>query len=99
MTEARVAAYHANAAARDVAGAAKPAAYAAGQAVAVAHVAAHYLGAAAYALKAVPATAADEWAQQIARLPLHLKGLVLEDQRNRDSLCWGVFAVGIGKTS
>jgi hypothetical protein len=45
--EARTAGGHANAAARDLGGAARHAAYAAGQAAAVGHVAAHELGAAA----------------------------------------------------
>ena len=53
MTEARTAAGHANAAARDLRGAARHAAYAAAQAAAVAHVAAHELGAAAYALSLI----------------------------------------------
>jgi hypothetical protein len=57
MTEARTAAGHANAAARDLAGAARFAAYAAAQAAAVGHVAAHELGAAAYAIRAVRAAA------------------------------------------
>src|SRR5687767_8185189 len=51
-SEARTAAGHANAAARDLRGAARHAAYAAGQAAAVGHVAAHELGAAAYAIRA-----------------------------------------------
>lgn len=54
MREAREAAYDCNAA---VAGAARYAAYAAGQAVAVGHVAAHELGAAAYAIRAAQAAA------------------------------------------
>ena len=53
--EARTAAGHANGAARDLRGAARYAAYAAAQAAAVGHVAAHELGAAAYAIKAVRA--------------------------------------------
>ncbi|HET9662150.1 MAG TPA: hypothetical protein VFP05_17625 [Thermomicrobiales bacterium] len=52
MTTARTSAGHANAAARDLTEAPRFAAYAAGQAAAVAHVAAHELGAAAYAIKA-----------------------------------------------
>ena len=43
MTQARVAAFHANAAARDLTGPPRFAAYAAGQAVAVAHVAARLM--------------------------------------------------------
>ncbi len=53
MSESRTAAGHANAAARDLAGAAR---HAAAQAAAVAHVAAHELGA-AYAIKAARAAA------------------------------------------
>src|SRR5215217_9225346 len=49
---ARSAGGHANAAARDLKGAPRYAAYAAGQAAAVGHVAAHELGAAAYAIRA-----------------------------------------------
>jgi hypothetical protein len=52
---ARAAGGHANAAARDLRGAARHAAYAAGQAAAVGHVAAHELGAAAYAIRAAQA--------------------------------------------
>jgi hypothetical protein len=55
--DARAAGGHANAAARDLKGAARHAAYAAGQAGAVGHVAAHELGAAAYAIRAVQAAA------------------------------------------
>ena len=55
MTEARTAGGQANAAARDLRGAPRFAAYAAAQAALVAHVAAHELGAAAYAIKAVRA--------------------------------------------
>src|SRR5579863_10040389 len=57
MTQARAAGGHAMGAARDLRGAARYAAYAAGQAAVVAHVAAHDLGAAAYAIKAVKAAA------------------------------------------
>ncbi len=66
MTEARTAAGHANGAARDLRGAARHAAYAAGQAAAVGHVAAHELGAAAYAIRAAQA-AAQAAAAQAAR--------------------------------
>lgn len=59
MMEARAAGGHAMGAARDLKGAARYAAYAAGQAGAVPHVAAHELGAAAYAIKAVQAAADD----------------------------------------
>jgi hypothetical protein len=97
--EARTAAGHANAAARDLRGAARHAAYAAGQAAAVGHVAAHELGAAAYAIRAVRAAAeADgenagrrecEW--QRAQLPDEIRELVLDDERLRNELCWFVF--------
>lgn len=55
MMTARAAGGHAMGAARDLRGAARFAAYAAGQAACVAHVAEHDLGAAAYAIKAVRA--------------------------------------------
>lgn len=98
--EARTAAGHANAAARDLAGAARHAAYAAGQAAAVGHVAAHELGAAAYAIRAVRAAATDgdgmaagrlECLWQRALLPDDIRELVLDDQRLRNQLCWFVF--------
>src|SRR5260370_6991201 len=57
MSQARAAGGHAMAAARDLSGPARHAAYAAGQAAVVAHVAAHELGAAAYAIKAARAAA------------------------------------------
>jgi hypothetical protein len=98
--EARTAAGHANAAARDLSGAARYAAYAAGQAAAVGHVAAHELGAAAYAIRAARAAAPPEegdaagrvecrW--QRARLPVEIRELVLDDERLRNELCWFVF--------
>src|SRR5574339_700747 len=68
MTQARTAAGHAMAAARDLRGAGREAAYAAGQAAAVAHVAAHELGAAAYAIRAVRAAAPDEERLEAGRL-------------------------------
>jgi hypothetical protein len=100
MTESRMAAFAANAAAREVSGAAREAAHAAGQAAAVAHVAAHELGAAAYAIRAVRAAAsADErdaagrleCAWQRAQLPDEIRELVLDDQRLRNNVCWSVF--------
>src|SRR4051794_7178257 len=57
MMQARAAGGHAMGAARDLREAARHAAYAAGQAGAVAHVAAHELGAAAYAIRAARAAA------------------------------------------
>ena len=59
MTDAHHMAFQANAAARGMADPAKFAALSAGQAVAVAHVAAHDLGAAAYAIRAAGAAASD----------------------------------------
>jgi len=99
MMESRAAGGHAMGAARHLTGAARHAAYAAGQAGAVAHVAAHDLGAAAYAIKAVRAAAvgdADEAGRlecrwQRARLPEEVRELVLDDQRLRNHLCWSVF--------
>jgi hypothetical protein len=60
MKAAHDAAFQANAAARGMPDPAKFAALAAGQAVAVAHVAAHDLGAAAYAIRAAEASAAPD---------------------------------------
>jgi hypothetical protein len=98
--QARTAAGHANAAARDLEGAARHAAYAAGQAAAVGHVAAHELGAAAYAIKAVRAAAPKGEAENAGRvecqwqreqLPDSIRELVLDDQRSRNAICWSVF--------
>ena len=98
--EARTAGGHANAAARDLTGAARHAAYAAGQAAAVGHVAAHELGAAAYAVRAARAAAAEgegeeagrgECRWQPAQLPDEIRDLVLDDQRLRNELCWFAF--------
>ncbi|HEX7472471.1 MAG TPA: hypothetical protein VF323_05275 [Candidatus Limnocylindrales bacterium] len=97
---ARTAGGHANAAARDLSGAARHAAYAAGQAAAVGHVAAHELGAAAYAIRAARAAATEddrveagrsECQWQRARLPREIRELVLDDQRLRNALCWFAF--------
>ena len=98
--EARTAAGHANAAARDLSGAPRHAAYAAGQAAAVGHVAAHELGAAAYAIRAAGAAAIEddrveagrlECQWQRAQLPREIRDLVLDDQRLRNDLCWFAF--------
>ncbi len=100
MGQAHKAAFVANTAAREVSGAAKFAALAAGQAVAVAHVAAHELGAAAYAIRAVKAATPENEREQAGRqecqwqrehLPDEIRELVLDDQRLRNDLCWGVF--------
>ena len=102
MMTARAAGGHAMGAARDLRGAPRHAAYAAGQAAVVAHVAAHELGAAAYAIKAVRAAAAPddgeaagrrECAWQRAQLPEAIHELVLDDQRLRNEICWSVFEV------
>ncbi len=83
-------------AARELRGAARFAAYAAGQAACVAHVAEHDLGAAAYAIEAVAADrGADagrrECRWQRDRLPDAVRDLVLADQQRRNGLCWSVF--------
>ncbi|WP_328550313.1 putative immunity protein [Streptomyces sp. NBC_00366] len=100
MMQARAAGGHAMGAARDLRGAARHAAYAAGQAGAVAHVAAHELGAAAYAIKAARAAAPEggseaagrlECQWQRERLPEAIRELVLDDQRLRNDICWSVF--------
>ena len=88
------------AAARDLSGAPRHAAYAAGQAAVVAHVAAHELGAAAYAIKAARAAAPDGAGESTGRLecrwqrdqlPEAIRELVLDDQRLRNDICWSVF--------
>jgi immunity protein 5 of polymorphic toxin system len=100
MSQSRESAGHANAAARDLSGAPRNAAYAAAQAAAVAHVAAHDLGAAAYAIKAVRVAATEgesvmagrrECGWQREQLPDAIRELVLDDQRLRNDLCWSVF--------
>ena len=64
------------------------------------HVAAHELGAAAYAIKAVRAAATQdgiveagraECGWQRAQLPRQIRELVIDDQRMRNELCWFVF--------
>ncbi|MCW1967968.1 MAG: hypothetical protein KIH69_007590 [Anaerolineae bacterium] len=100
MSQARAAGGHAMAAARKLSGAARHAAFSAGQAAVVAHVAAHELGAAAYAIKAVRAAAATnerdhagrlecQWQRQ--QLPSEIYDLVLDDQHLRNEICWSVF--------
>lgn len=104
MMVARAAGGHAMGAARPLRGAARFAAYAAGQAACVAHVPEHDLGAAAYAIKAVgeaaPAVEKEhvmrqEYQWQRDQLPDRVRDLVLEDQKRRNDLCWSVF-VGLG---
>jgi len=101
MMQSRNAAGHAMAAARVLRGPAREAAFAAGQAAAVAHVAAHELGAAAYAIKAVRASVGKRDRDQAGRLecqwqreqlPEAIRALVLDDQRLRNEICWSVFS-------
>ncbi len=100
MRDAHNTAFSANAAGRGMPDPARFAALSAGQAVAVAHVAAHDLGAAAYAIRAAAAAVPEsdaagaraaerEW--QRARLPDAVRELVLDDQQRRNAICWGVF--------
>ncbi len=102
MSDSRQAAFGANAAAREKPDPARLAALAVGQAAAVPHVAAHELGAAAYAIRAARAAALAagedgevarraERDRQRARLPDRVRALVLDDQRQRSSICWGAF--------
>jgi hypothetical protein len=100
MMGAKKAAGASNAAARGVRGAARFAALAAGQAAVVAHVAAHDLGAAAYAIRAAraaappdeaDAAAAAECRWQREQLPIAVAGPVIGDQARRNDICWGVF--------
>jgi hypothetical protein len=100
MMQSRAAGGHAMAAARALLGPAREAAFAAGQAACVAHVAEHDLGAAAYAIRAVRAALpADDRLEagrrecrwQRERLPDAIRDLVLDDQRRRNELCWSLF--------
>jgi hypothetical protein len=104
MKQARMAAGASQDAAREVkevSDAARLAALSAGQAAVVAHVAAHELGAAAYAIRAVTAaSSADkkeiyrqqecQWQREI--LPEKIRDLVIDDQRLRNDICWFVFS-------
>ena len=81
-------------------GAAREAARAAGHAVAVAHMADHELGAAAYAIRAARAAVLrDErdlagWKEcqwQREHLPEAIRMLVLEDEAERNTKFWGLF--------
>lgn len=103
MSDSRAAGGHAMAAARVSGGPARHAAFAAGQAAVVAHVAAHELGAAAYAIKAARAAASAGEADGAGRiecdwqrrqLPDAIRALVLDDQRLRNEICWSVFTEG-----
>jgi hypothetical protein len=100
MMQARAVGGHAMATARDLKGAPRHAAYAAGQAAVVAHVAAHELGAAAYAIKAARAAPPKGESEQAGHqecqwqrehLPKAIRELVLDDQRLRNDICWFVF--------
>lgn len=100
MMRARAAGGHAMAAARQLVGPAREAAFAAGQAGCVGHVAEHELGAAAYAIRAVRAAAPEgehdaagrrECRWQRGRLAGAIRELVLDDQRLRNDRCWSVF--------
>jgi hypothetical protein len=96
MMRTRTVGGHAMGAARQLEGAARFAAYAAGQAACVAHVPKHDLGAAAYAIRAAEAAAPPgdrdrarrrECAWQRARLPPPVRHLVIEDQSRRNEIC------------
>lgn len=100
VREAHSTSFQANAAGRGLPDAARFAALSAGQAVAVAHVAAHALGAAAYAIRAVAAAAPRDGGEaarlgerdwQREQVPSGLRELVLDDQRRRSAICWHVF--------
>lgn len=101
MKQARMAAGASNDAAREATGAAKLVALSVGQAAVVAHVAAHELGAAAYAIRAVMAASSEDqkeisrqqecqWQREI--LPEKIRDLVIDDQRLRNDICWLVFS-------
>lgn len=104
MKQARFAAGASQDAAREVkevSEAAKLAALSAGQAAAAAHVAAHELGAAAYAIRAVMAASSEDKKEmfrlqecqwQRDRLPVKIRNLVIDDERLRNNICWFVFS-------
>jgi hypothetical protein len=98
MMDARARGGHAMGAANPLVGAARYAAYAAGQAACVGHVSEHDLGAAAYAIKAVravhprnPSAGRVERDWQRDQLHEQIRALVLEDQARRNAICWFVF--------
>jgi hypothetical protein len=105
MNSSKFAAGASQDAAREVKGiseAARMAALSAGQAAVVAHVAAHQLGAAAYAIRAVmESTTKDkkekarinECLWQREKLPKEIRELVLDDMRLRNEICWNVFNI------
>jgi len=99
MMDARARGGHAMGAARPLDGAARYAAYSAGQAACVGHVAEHDLGAAAYAIRAVgAANPGDPGAGRVERdwqrgqLDGQIRALVLEDQARRNAICWSAFS-------
>jgi hypothetical protein len=102
LVDAKNGAYYSNMAAKNNIAAAKYAALSAGQAAVVGHVAAHELGAAAYAIRAVMAASNDdnriinainecEW--QRNQLPNEIRDLVIDDEVKRNEICWNVFLV------
>ncbi|OUE10289.1 hypothetical protein CMsap09_15180 [Clavibacter michiganensis] len=100
MKQAHQQSFRANAAGKGLPDPARFVALATGQAVAVAHVAAHDLGAAAYAIRAATSAASPperdaardaERTWQRERIPAHLRDAVLADQRSRSAICQGVF--------
>lgn len=100
MMVSRAGAFESNAAAQGLPDPARFAALSAGQSSAVPHVAAHDLGAAAYAIRAAQAAAPPAAAEAVRlgerdwqreRIPAGLRDLVLEDQHTRSAICWHVF--------
>jgi hypothetical protein len=100
VIQAREAAFAAHQAAKSVTGAAREAARSAGHAVAVAHMADHELGAAAYAIRAVRAASPkkrrelDGWTEcewQREQLPEAILELVLADEAERNRKFWNLF--------
>jgi hypothetical protein len=100
MKQAHDFAFQTNAAGKGLPDSARFAALSAGQAVAIAHVAAHELGAAAYAIRAVKESVKEkdkdvmgqkECQWQRDQLPEEIRDLVLDDEKLRNHLCWFVF--------
>lgn len=86
MMAARAVGGHAMGAARDLTGAARFAAYSAGQAACVGHVAEHDLGAAAYAIKAAGAAEAGVGEDRARRQECSWQ----REQHRRNDICWFV---------
>ena len=100
LNDSKRAAWESNKAAQGKNGPAKYAALSAGQAAVVGHVPAHELGAAAYAIRAVIESSENDLKEENAKrecqwqkdqLPEEIRDLVIDDEKNRNNICWNVF--------